>query len=58
MRGDSPNTIGSTQENGPEEAMLENHPVISLALNVLIAIPFAVAVAVMLLGGAITITIP
>lgn len=38
--------------------MLENHPVISLALNFLIAIPFAVTVVVMLLGGTITITIP
>ena len=41
IRGDTPNTIRSTQESSPEEAMLENHPVISLALNALIAIPFA-----------------
>lgn len=58
MRGDPANTIGSTQASSPEEAMLENHPVISLALNFLIAIPFAVTVVVMLLGGTITITIP
>ena len=50
--------MGSTQENNLEEVVLENRPVISLALNVLIAIPFAVTVVVLLLGGTISITIP
>lgn len=38
--------------------MLEDHPILSLVISTVIAIPFAVTVAVMLLGGTIRITIP
>lgn len=38
--------------------MLENHPVLSFIVGAIVSAPFAVTVAVLLLGGAITVTLP
>lgn len=38
--------------------MREDHPVLAFVIDVIVAIPFAITVAVMLLGGSISISIP